>query len=136
MSCAAQLVEFERSATAWTGNATRVVEYGEDELAVLADEPLRANVPDNGIELVGKRRGSNDSSRTAGLDDPSHAALRGVDDRGTAGHTGRLLHARKRSATSPTTNATSATRSSRSAHTPASRPRTYGAALRSESTPR
>lgn len=51
-----QLVELERSVAAWTGNDTRVVEYGEDELAGLAAEPLLGDVLDEGIELVGTRR--------------------------------------------------------------------------------
>ena len=51
-----QLVELERSVTAWTGNDTRVVEYGEDELTGLSEEPLFANVLEDGIELVGTRR--------------------------------------------------------------------------------
>jgi hypothetical protein len=51
-----QLIDVERSATAWTGNDTRVVEYGEDELGGLPEEPLLGDVLDDGIELVGTRR--------------------------------------------------------------------------------
>ena len=52
-----QLLELERAVTSWTGNDTRIVEYGEDDLAGLTDEPLLADVLDEGIELVGTRRG-------------------------------------------------------------------------------
>jgi predicted nucleotidyltransferase len=51
-----QLLELERSATAWTGNDTRVVEFGEDELAGIAEEPLLRDVLDDGVELFGSRR--------------------------------------------------------------------------------
>lgn len=51
-----QLHELERSATAWTGNDSRVVEYAEDELAGVTGEPLLQDVLDHGIELFGTRR--------------------------------------------------------------------------------
>jgi predicted nucleotidyltransferase len=51
-----QLIDLERSVTAWTGNDTRIVAYGEDELTGLAEEPLFGDVLEDGIELVGTRR--------------------------------------------------------------------------------
>ncbi len=47
---------FEQSATAWTGNDARVLEYGEQELADAADERLLTEALRDGIELFGSRR--------------------------------------------------------------------------------
>ncbi len=51
-----QLLDLEQSATAWTGNDARVLEYGEQELADTADERLLTEVLRDGIELSGSRR--------------------------------------------------------------------------------
>lgn len=51
-----QLLTLQRAATAWTGNDTRLVEYGEEELSELGVEPLLGDVLDHGIELHGTRR--------------------------------------------------------------------------------
>jgi len=51
-----QLLDLQRSATAWTGNDTRVIEYGEDELAAGSTEPLLEEALSDGIELHGSRR--------------------------------------------------------------------------------
>jgi predicted nucleotidyltransferase len=51
-----QVFELQRSATTWTGNDTRVVEYGEAELGDLQGESLVAEALADGIELHGSRR--------------------------------------------------------------------------------
>jgi hypothetical protein len=51
-----QLLELQQSATAWTGNDTRVVEYAEHELSQIDHEPLLDEVLEDGIELHGERR--------------------------------------------------------------------------------
>ena len=51
-----QLLELQHSATAWTGNDARVLEYGEQELAALAGAPLLDDLLRDGIELFGSRR--------------------------------------------------------------------------------
>jgi hypothetical protein len=51
-----QLIDLERSATAWTGNDTRVLEYGEEELDADLAEPLLQQVLADGVELFGSRR--------------------------------------------------------------------------------
>jgi hypothetical protein len=51
-----QLLELQRSASAWTGNDARVVEYGEDELDDASADPLLTEVATNGIDLYGSRR--------------------------------------------------------------------------------
>jgi hypothetical protein len=51
-----QMLDLAQSATAWTGNDARVLEYGEQELANAADEPLLAEALHEGIELSGSRR--------------------------------------------------------------------------------
>jgi predicted nucleotidyltransferase len=51
-----QLLELQQSATAWTGNDTRVVEYAEHELDQIDHEPLLDEVLEDGIELYGERR--------------------------------------------------------------------------------
>ncbi len=52
-----QLMGLEAAASAWTGNDARILEYGEHELAELADvePPIRAAAQE-GIELFGSRR--------------------------------------------------------------------------------
>lgn len=50
-----QLASLERDASDWTGNDTRIVEFGEDELG--AAEPLLEETRVDGIELFGSRRG-------------------------------------------------------------------------------
>jgi predicted nucleotidyltransferase len=52
----AQLLELHRSATAWTGNDTRVLEYGEDDLSGARIEPVLEDALRDGIELLGSRR--------------------------------------------------------------------------------
>ena len=52
----AQLSALQRSATAWTGNDTRVLEYGEDELTGGPAEPVLEDALRDGIELYGSRR--------------------------------------------------------------------------------
>ena len=43
-----------RTVTAWTGNDTRVVEFGEDEVMALAGrDPLLASISEEGIPLAG-----------------------------------------------------------------------------------
>lgn len=51
-----QLLTLQRSATGWTGNDARVLEYGEQELPALAGQPLFDDVLREGIELSGSRR--------------------------------------------------------------------------------
>jgi Nucleotidyltransferase domain len=51
-----QLLDLQRSATAWTGNDARVLEYGEQELAALAGASLLDDVLRDGIELFGSLR--------------------------------------------------------------------------------
>lgn len=48
-----QLFDLQRSATAWTGNDTRILEYGEQELT---EQPLLESILRDGIELFGSRR--------------------------------------------------------------------------------
>ncbi|MHB1568463.1 MAG: nucleotidyltransferase domain-containing protein [Solirubrobacteraceae bacterium] len=50
-----QLFDLARSVTAWTGNDTRVVEYGEEELSE-GPEPILGEAITDGIELFGSRR--------------------------------------------------------------------------------
>lgn len=51
-----QLATLEREATEWTGNDTRILEYGEDELADGGVEPVIEEALADGIELCGSRR--------------------------------------------------------------------------------
>lgn len=51
-----QLLELERSATAWTGNDARVIEYAEQEIETGPSEPLLEEALVDGIELFGSRR--------------------------------------------------------------------------------
>jgi hypothetical protein len=51
-----QLESLSASATRWTGNDTRVLEYGETELQGMATEPVIADVAQRGIEIFGSRR--------------------------------------------------------------------------------
>lgn len=65
----AQLDELESSASAWTGNDARVLEYGVEELADgLVEESVIADALRDGIELIGSRR-----------------ALRGTENRRSGG---------------------------------------------------
>lgn len=50
-----QLAALERNATSWTGNDTRIVEYGEGELVGIR-EPVVTEAFAQGIELFGSRR--------------------------------------------------------------------------------
>lgn len=52
----AQLAELQRSATAWTGNDTRILELGEDELSGASVQPVLEGALNDGIELFGSRR--------------------------------------------------------------------------------
>jgi hypothetical protein len=49
-----QVMALERAASAWTGNDARVLEYGEEELAV--DAPVLATAAAEGVELHGSLR--------------------------------------------------------------------------------
>ncbi len=51
-----QLLELQQTATAWTGNDARILEYGEEELPHLGSEPLLEDVLRDGIELYGSLR--------------------------------------------------------------------------------
>jgi predicted nucleotidyltransferase len=51
-----QLLDLQHSATAWTGNDARVLEYGERELVDAAGQQLFDDVLRDGIELFGSRR--------------------------------------------------------------------------------
>jgi predicted nucleotidyltransferase len=51
-----QLLELQQSATAWTGNDTRVVEYAEHELDQIDHAPVLDEALEDGIELYGERR--------------------------------------------------------------------------------
>jgi hypothetical protein len=51
-----QLLDLQQSATAWTGNDTRVLEFGEDELAEGQMGPVLEHALQDGIELLGSRR--------------------------------------------------------------------------------
>jgi len=52
----AQLQDLSRSATGWTGNDARVLEYGETELAGLPPQPVLEEAVRDGIEILGSRR--------------------------------------------------------------------------------
>jgi hypothetical protein len=51
-----QLLQLQRTATAWTGNDARIVEYGEEELGGEGNEPLFDDALADGIELFGSLR--------------------------------------------------------------------------------
>jgi predicted nucleotidyltransferase len=51
-----QLAELQRSATAWTGNDTRILELGEGELSSASLQPVLKEALSDGIELFGSRR--------------------------------------------------------------------------------
>lgn len=51
-----QLAELQAQTSAWTGNDTRILEYGEDELSRAAQEPVLNDALRDGIELYGSRR--------------------------------------------------------------------------------
>jgi predicted nucleotidyltransferase len=51
-----QLLDLQQSGSAWTGNETRVLEYGEDELSGELEDPVLADALRDGIELYGSRR--------------------------------------------------------------------------------
>ena len=52
----AQLLELQRSASAWTGNDARILEYDDEELGGEDAEPLFREALADGIELFGSRR--------------------------------------------------------------------------------
>jgi hypothetical protein len=52
----AQLLELQRSASAWTGNDARIVEYDDEELGGEDAEPLFREALADEIELFGSRR--------------------------------------------------------------------------------
>jgi predicted nucleotidyltransferase len=52
----AQLAELQRLATAWTGNDTRVLEFGEGEVSGSETESVLRDALRDGIELLGSRR--------------------------------------------------------------------------------
>jgi hypothetical protein len=52
----AQLLDLWESTTAWTGNDTRVLEYGEAELPGDSVEPVLEDALRDGVELFGSRR--------------------------------------------------------------------------------
>jgi Nucleotidyltransferase domain len=51
-----QMAKLETQSTAWTGNDTRVLEYGEEELAEGRPQDVLAGAMRDGIELYGSRR--------------------------------------------------------------------------------
>jgi hypothetical protein len=51
-----QLAGLERKATEWTGNDARVLEYGEEDLAVREVAAVVDEAIADGIELFGSRR--------------------------------------------------------------------------------
>ena len=51
-----QLLELQRSATAWTGNDARIIEYAEEELGDLGGEQVLRDALADGVELAGSRR--------------------------------------------------------------------------------
>lgn len=51
-----QLAELQRRATAWTGNDTRILEFGEDELTGAPAQPVLKDALSHGVELLGSRR--------------------------------------------------------------------------------
>lgn len=51
-----QLALLEKRATEWTGNETRIIEYGEGELGDAAVRGVVENALEEGIELYGSRR--------------------------------------------------------------------------------
>jgi Nucleotidyltransferase domain len=51
-----QLAELQCSATAWTGNDTRILELGEGELSGASLQPVLKGALSDGIELLGSRR--------------------------------------------------------------------------------
>lgn len=51
-----QLASLERDATGWTGNDTRILEYGEDELAAGDVDSVVAEAIADGFELFGSGR--------------------------------------------------------------------------------
>jgi predicted nucleotidyltransferase len=51
-----QLANLEASATAWSGNDARIIEYSEDELEPSRIEPLLQDALRDGIELYGSPR--------------------------------------------------------------------------------
>jgi predicted nucleotidyltransferase len=51
-----QLLDLQQSASTWTGNDTRVLEYGEDELSGELEDPVLWDALQDGIELYGSRR--------------------------------------------------------------------------------
>jgi len=52
----AQLAELERLATAWTGNDTRVLEFGEGDVSGSEAKSVLEDALHEGIELLGSRR--------------------------------------------------------------------------------
>src|ERR1700722_8741587 len=52
----AQLAELQRLATAWTGNDTRVLEFGEGEVSGSEARSVLEDALHEGIELLGSRR--------------------------------------------------------------------------------
>jgi hypothetical protein len=61
-----QLLDLEQSATTWTGNDTRIVEFGEEELAKGGAEPWLEDVLRDGVELFGESRTLRRIFRTGG----------------------------------------------------------------------
>jgi predicted nucleotidyltransferase len=51
-----QIAELQTQASAWTGNDTRILEFGESELAHSEPEPVLIEALQDGIELYGTRR--------------------------------------------------------------------------------
>jgi predicted nucleotidyltransferase len=51
-----QLSELQANVTAWSGNDARILEYGEEELSQVGDEPVLQDALRDGVELYGSRR--------------------------------------------------------------------------------
>ena len=61
-----QLLDLQQSATTWTGNDTRIVEFGEEELAERGAEPWLEDVLRDAVELFGESRTLRRIFRTGG----------------------------------------------------------------------
>jgi predicted nucleotidyltransferase len=61
-----QLADLQTLATASSGNDTRILEYGQEELPPDTAEPVLSDALRDGIELYGSRRALRESTRTRG----------------------------------------------------------------------
>jgi DNA-binding transcriptional ArsR family regulator len=63
-----QLADLQTLATASSGNDARILEYGQEELAPNAAEPVLSDALRDGIELYGSRRALRKSTSTRGAE--------------------------------------------------------------------